>query len=285
MNTELNFTTDTNSTPDTDAQLHALIPSLSLAHFIQQRTAIVERLTQAIALIREADQMADAANLGRPRIEIQHLARHATPITEKDAETAVRQHVDYGGWAYLMDQSGLESFMDAKAREEWRKQLESHELPELTADNIRSTFAFIHGRRREMFDRGVITLFQRLSWDYKTNQPFRFGQRIILNRLLQVYGRDTAQAFLNHTTTDQLDDLLRVFHVLDGKPEPDHRHGMYGTLNTALHAHETTWTGEFFSLRWFRKGSGHLTFTRPDLVDELNRILARHFPNALAAPR
>ena len=38
----------------------------------------------------------------------------------------------------------------------------------------------------------VIILFRRLSWDYKTNLPFRFGQRIILNRLLQVYGRDTA---------------------------------------------------------------------------------------------
>jgi hypothetical protein len=83
---------------------------------------------------------------------------------------------------------------------------------------------------------GVIILFRRLSWDYKTNQPFQFGKRIILNCLLSVYGNDTAHAFLNHTTTDQLDDLLRVFHVLDGKPEPDHRHGMYATLNTALHA-------------------------------------------------
>lgn len=136
-----------------------------------------------------------------------------------------------------------------------------------------------------MFDRGVITLFQRLSWDYKTNQPVRFGHRIILNHLLQVYGRDTHQAFLNHTTTDQLDDLLRVCHVLDGQPEPDHRHGMYRTLSAALHAHATTWSGPYFSLRWFRKGSGHLTFTRPDMVDELNRILARHFPNALPAPR
>jgi hypothetical protein len=117
-----------------------------------------------------------------------------------------------------MDQSGLVSFMDAKAREEWRKQLESHELPELTADNIRSSFAFIHGSRREMFDRGVVTPFKRLSWDYKTNQPFRFGKRIILNRLLSIYGSDTAHAFLNHTTTDALDDLLRVFHVFDGKP-------------------------------------------------------------------
>ena len=116
----------------------------------------------------------------------------------------------------------------------------SHELPEHTADNILSTFAFIHGSRGELFERGVISLFRRLSWDYKTNLPVRFGKRIILAHLLSIYGNDHAHAFLNHTTTDELDDLLRVLDVLAGKPEPDHRHGMYGALNAAMHAGSTT---------------------------------------------
>jgi hypothetical protein len=34
-----------------------------------------------------------------------------------------------------------------------------------------------------------------------------------------------------------------------------------------------------------KKGFGHLTFKKPDRVDALNAILAKHFPNALAAPR
>jgi hypothetical protein len=63
---ELNFASSTHSSADSDAELHALIPSLSLAHVIQQRAAILERLNQAIALLREADQMAEAAHLGQP---------------------------------------------------------------------------------------------------------------------------------------------------------------------------------------------------------------------------
>jgi hypothetical protein len=41
----------------------------------------------------------------------------------------------------------------------------------------------------------------------------------------------------------------------------------------------------YFSLRWFGNGNGHVTFTRPDLVERLNGILARHQPNALPAAR
>lgn len=38
----------------------------------------------------------------------------------------------------------------------------------------------------------------------------------------------------------------------------------------------------YFHLRWFKNGNGHLTFSRPDLVEAMNRILAKHYPNALA---
>jgi hypothetical protein len=38
-------------------------------------------------------------------------------------------------------------------------------------------------------------------------------------------------------------------------------------------------------LRLFRNGNGHLCFKRPELIDAMNAIIARHFPNALPAPR
>ncbi|EPP0706643.1 DUF4942 domain-containing protein [Klebsiella michiganensis] len=30
-----------------------------------------------------------------------------------------------------------------------------------------------------------------------------------------------------------------------------------------------------------KKGSAHVTFTRPDLVEKVNDIIARHYPGAL----
>ncbi|TDE69201.1 DUF4942 domain-containing protein, partial [Escherichia sp. KCJ4928] len=39
---------------------------------------------------------------------------------------------------------------------------------------------------------------------------------------------------------------------------------------------------EMFSIRYFKKGSAHITFRKPELVDRLNDIIAKHYPGALA---
>jgi len=40
-------------------------------------------------------------------------------------------------------------------------------------------------------------------------------------------------------------------------------------------------TCEYFTIRAYKKGSAHITFTRPDLVEKVNDIIARHYPGAL----
>jgi hypothetical protein len=87
---------------------------------------------------------------------------------------------------------------------------------------------------------------------------------------------------------DRLDDLMRVFHVLDGKPEADYRQGCYVQLGAAFRAQSEwpkSYQNDYFELRLFRNGNGHLCFKRLELVDAMNAIIARHYPNALAAPR
>ncbi|SMB30912.1 hypothetical protein SPRA44_240170 [Serratia proteamaculans] len=37
-----------------------------------------------------------------------------------------------------------------------------------------------------------------------------------------------------------------------------------------------------FSIKYFQKGTAHITFKRSELVDKLNDIIARHYPGALA---
>ena len=38
-------------------------------------------------------------------------------------------------------------------------------------------------------------------------------------------------------------------------------------------------------IRTFKNGNGHVTFTRPDLVERMNLIIAKHYPGALPAPK
>lgn len=39
----------------------------------------------------------------------------------------------------------------------------------------------------------------------------------------------------------------------------------------------------FFSIRYFQKGTAHLTFKRPELIEKMNDIIAKHYPGMLAA--
>ncbi|MCW0080583.1 DUF4942 domain-containing protein [Burkholderia pseudomallei] len=260
-----------------------LVKSISVANLANQRVAVVERVRRALDLLNEAEQLARAAHLGFPRLVLDdsYACLGRPMITGQfakrdEAEAAIVRVIDTHGWNYLLSESGLRSFMDARAREQWGKQLADGDVPELTAANIEATFAQLYGARGEMFDRGVLQCFQRLSWDYRTNQPFKFGKRIIVGYLL-------SSGSPNHRVTDELDDLIRVFCVLDGKPEPDHRLGAYCLISDARNARCTEIENGYFHLRWFKNGNGHLTFKRSDLVEKVNQILAKHYPNALAA--
>lgn len=280
---------------DPDVNFSAPVKSVSIENMVRMRQAVMDRFSQAITLLEEADSMAAAAHVGFPNLEIatHGRGRTGTAITSPDARASIRREIDRVAWAYLMDESGLRTFMDAEARKKWTQQLyDTGEIPELTAENVRATFQTMHAARREMFERGVIGCFRRLSWDYKTNNPFRFGKRVILTSVVSVRpwrcnrtGARGLSVYAGHDRANELDDLLRVFHVLDGKPEPDHRQGCYRMVSDAIEGREWGTVTEYFSLAWFKNGNGHLTFKRLDLVEKLNAIIAKHFPGALAHER
>ncbi|WP_423380289.1 DUF4942 domain-containing protein [Burkholderia sp. LMG 32019] len=261
----------------------ALVPSISIVNLANQRIAVVERVRAALDLLGEAQALAKAAHLGFPRLVVDESygCRGRPTVTGEyakrdEAEAAIVRLIDVRGWDYLLSESGLRTFMDAKAREQWSSQIAEGDVPELTAANIEATFAQLYGARGDMFERGVLQCFRRLSWNYKTNQPFKFGRRIIVRRLV-------TSGSPNFHVTNELDDLIRVFCVLDGKPEPDHRNGAYCLVSDHRQSRPTEAENAYFHLRWFKNGNGHLTFKRPDLVDKMNLILAKHYANALAS--
>lgn len=271
--------------------MHAVVPSVSIENMLRQRAAVMERIQTALQLLEEAHAISVAANLGFPAIEFAtpwgkgRTYRVSGMTSRPEGVDVSRKSVDQGAWKYLMDESGLKSLMDATARSKWTDQLDRFEFPELTEPNVRATFKLLHDTRGDMFERGVIAAFKRLSWDYKTNLPQKFGKRIIVQLFSAYKYREGISLCLNHRATDELDDLVRVFRVLEGKPEPDHRAACYKLISDAEHRREWGAEHDYFSLKWFKKGSGHLTFKRLDLVDHLNRIIAKHFPGALPAPR
>lgn len=272
-----------------------LIPSVSIAALLQRRNDILANLREAFERIRRAKEL--AKNTGFPGIEFtayrQMRGRAPVIATQRDPtwdggggagalEDVVefaRQVVDAGAWAFLMDQSGLRTFMSEKARAEWDAALtDGAAVPPLTKETIIATFQGLHERRGEMLDEGIAEIFHSLSWNYKSNSPVMFGKRLVLRHVVSAWG--------GSRQLDKLDDLERVFFKSDNKPEPDHRSALASQIRRQRCGNSAfTVEDEYLTVRIFKNGNGHLTFKRPDLVDELNRIIARIHPNALPADR
>lgn len=255
-----------------------LIKSVGIENMLNQRQAVAERLQQARQILLEADLLAAAAHLGSIHDLFSPRRHHPYDINllDDDGLSKALHVLDGPAWTYLMHESGNRTFMDRTARQTWDENIHTGAYPDFTKDTVTETFGTLHLSRAEMFDRGVIATFRRLSWDFTTNQPFKFGTRIILQYLVDNWGH------LNYRALDELEDLHRVFCVLDGQPEPDHRDGIASQMRTACSNKETAWTGPYFAVKWYRKGTGHVTFLRPELVTRMNLVLAKHYPHAVA---
>lgn len=205
-------------------------------------------------------------------------------LTEKPetAMKAITRNLDREIWRDLMQRSGMLSLMDAQTRDTWYRSLEYDNFPEISEENILSTFEQLHQNKDEVFERGVINLFRGLSWNYKTNCPCKFGNKIIVNNLVR-WDR-WGLHLITGQQADRLADLERMLHLFSGKPIPDSRENIIIRLDDHIRSVQgkACYEDERFSIRYFKKGSAHITFRKPELVDRLNDIIARHYPNVLA---
>lgn len=270
-------------------RIEDLVPSVSIANLLAQRDAIIERLRSAATLFREIAELGAVAfpdarySYAVPCLEDRRTNSGRFPDDLDDFEKSV----DATAWDHLLAASGLRTFMDAAARKTWDEAISERKVPALTEENIHATFRELYEQRAAMFEAGVIAVYRSLSWDYKTNSPRRFGRRIILRYAVDVWGSGSKRYMSGprYETCNKLDDLIRVFCLLDGHPEPDHRQGAYPLLQAVWKSGVRTLTPVelhgVISIRGFGNGNGHVTFLRPDLVDNLNLILAKHYSHSL----
>lgn len=266
--------------PSPAMSMNELLPSISIAAFLSAREGIRERLATIHALIAETDTMADQAGFGPilKDVAFERVGRFARAnFLQPDGLDPLLHKLDVRGWEHLMYHSGMLPFLDRTARTEWRERVAQGDVPPLSEENIAGVFQTLHQDRRMMMERGVVAVFRRLSWDATTDRPIRFGMQIALQGILNYQG------WLNDIPTASihaLDDLVRALHWLDGTAQPDHRTPVAHAIRGA-----GTYDFPYFSMTVYKKGTGHLTFKNPALVEGLNKILTQHAPDALPAPR
>jgi hypothetical protein len=271
--------------PEVITEHTELINSTNIERIVTGRdTALVqiEQLIQQLSTISQLTAGIGGGNASDWAIKLGH--RYDCWLMEKTdkAMPVITRNIDRSLWRDLMLKSGMLSLMDAQARTQWYQNLEDGDLPAISEANILSTFEQLHQSKAEVFERGIINVFKGLSWDYKTNSPCFFGKKIIINNLVthNRWGFSLTWGFRR----DQLADLERMLFLLDGKVIPDNR----GDISIRLMEHirdnpaKDAYEDNYFSIRYFQKGTAHLTFKLPNLVDKMNDIIAKHYPGMLA---
>jgi len=261
-----------------------LILSTSIERIVTGRDSALKQIEQLIQQLDALSRLTSEIGGGTAQdwaMKVGH--RYDSWLTEKadKAMPAVTRNIDRSIWRDLMLKSGMMALMDARARDQWHKNLEEGDLPSISEANILSTFEQLHLNKMDVFERGIINVFKSLSWDYKTNSPCSFGKKIIINNLVthNRWGFSLNWGWRR----DQLADLERMLFLLDGKPIPDNR----GDISIRLMEHirdnpaKDVYEDEFFRIRYYQKGTVHLTFKSLNLIERMNDIIAKHYPAML----
>lgn len=261
-----------------------VICSTSIRHILAARKSTLLQIDTLIRQLAEISAMTESiGGKTAPDWAMKQDFHCGCWLMEKPetAMKAITRNLDREIWRDLMQRSGMLSLMDAQARDTWYRSLEYDNFPEISEANIWSTFEQLHQNKDEVFERGVINVFRVLSWNYKTNSPCKFGSKIIVNNLVR--GDRWGLHLITGQQADRLADLERMLYLFSGKPIPDNRENIIIRLDDHIRSVQgkACYEDEMFNIRYFKKGSAHITFRKPELVDRLNDIIARHYPEML----
>lgn len=289
--------------------MNMLMPRDTIEMIVANRDKTIERYEVALAKISEADEAEKAARAMWKRTAPGHAGSNYydqsdalkefnkalhMPDAERYMRTA-RRLIDISVWSHIVEMTDLESLMDKEAKDQLRDQMRfvaekydnqgalinedeiSKMMPPVTVDNVYATLQKFQAEGEMIFRRGLANAFSKLDRRFRSHDGFKMGNRIILDRAFDDNGR---WSHYRHTQ-DILIDVERALQILDDQ-SPRAAYG--GIVATVDRERQTKWApqqseheGEFFRIRIFKNGNAHLWFTRKDLLEKANKVLAEWY--------
>jgi hypothetical protein len=255
-------------------------------------------IERADAALRAAHDMAARAHPGVNNYNYdrcQELEEFYKAISLPERESFLRtakKLTDINAWAWLVQRTDLERLMDHQAKEqlrdqmryvpdkvEWRGQLITGDeaakgMPELSVENVYATLEKFQAEAGTIFRRGIANAFSALDRRFKSHDGFKIGSRVILTRAFSEWGQ-----LQWGRARDELIDVERVFAVLDGHPEGQFQSAVAELSNRGRYssAHQSEHETAYFKINCYMNGNAHLWFTRKDLVEKVNKLLAEYY--------
>ena len=193
-----------------------------------------------------------------------------------------KQTIKKNMWSFIVEKTQIRNLLSEKKKLELDKMMEDDTLPEVESETIQAFISNLTENLPHLFKEACSEVFEMLRpprSEYKTNTEYEVGARVIMNYIVDCTWGGCS---LEYRREQSLINLDNVFHLLDGKGCIKYPHDLVTTIKTAIR--DKLWTAEteYFLCKWYKKGSMHITFKRPDLVRKLNSTAGG---NRISGPR
>ena len=187
-------------------------------------------------------------------------------------------------WHQVFQRTNMQALMTDRVRKDWEVFQAQQGAAEFTHDNIMAFFDMLIVNRNQILHQCVVDVFDRMcSFDkknkvhtegWKTNSAYKVNRRVILPYFISNHSGSWGTTLsVNSRYWDMMDDIDRAMCLVSGKS-----FGNVTTFRSALHAAIRGDNGspgegesEFFTFRYFLKGTVHLTFKDEQVWKAFNR--------------
>ena len=271
-----------------------LIPRATIDAIVSLRNAALDKCRVAYQKLADADRAITAAQEAIMQAAPDEVNTYTFGSRTRDEFLAslnlqhpdnfmkeARQLIDVHVWSYIIHLTDMHSLMDREEKDSMRKSLQT-EPPEVTVDNVHATLTRFMADADTIWKRGLANTFAALDRRFRSHNGWRFGSRIILDRVFD----DNGYWSYRSQHEDYIIDTERAFFLLDGRTPPPHWYGIVDAVRRERAGghgpRQSTLTSTFFKIKIFKNGNCHLWFTRDDLVRKANRILADYYGEVLS---
>lgn len=240
-------------------------------------------LAQGYGVAREAANLQRAASAGHSFYFDQHRQQAAYGALFADLDVsgsveAFRRHLDASTWVHLLELAGISRLMDRTATERFHADL-TKDPPPVSVESVYQILSDLVGDRELIFGRSVARIFSELDRRFRSHDGFKIGSRMILTNIFDAYG---SWSYHNHAR-EQVIDCERIFQVLDGaQGDPGQLVRDLDAARKGFGPRQAELESTYFRIRTYKNGNAHLWFTRDDLVEKVNRVLADYYGEVLA---
>ena len=190
-------------------------------------------------------------------------------------------------WEKVLSLPALEKRLTVNKRKEFRETIKNHSDLEFTVANVRAFFENLMGSYEDTLIDAIETLFDSMTFKYafddsihcknvhyyngwKTNDAFKVNKKVILPRIgIDPYDYDKRRIRLRYETPGELDDIDKVMNYFDGKTDYVRISKVAGEVNQTPEL-LTILESEYFKIRFYKKGTTHLTFKSEDIRRRFN---------------